>query len=300
MAADKNFNNDFHDLKTKREAMGLSLKDVYQQTRVSVSYLQAIENNDFSTLPEPAYARNFIKSYARALGAEETLILARYEEYLDSLKMLDDMETDESIRARGFFASMVTHYRKFLSVIFVLLVIFAVMWLVSMQYSPSSRVDVDRSIMSKNINIASEKQDINEEKISDELPVSDEVQESEEAGDDKFAVPTQNTEQSQQVSAAEISAKKITTVPPDNVYEGYDDKDISGLVIKANEATWIRIKIDQKPSFQILLQPGEKVEYKAAVFDMDIGNAGGIEIQFKGKKIENLGKPGEVIRLRLP
>ncbi len=300
MAADKNYNNDIHDLKTKREAMGLSLKDVYQQTRVSVSYLQAIENNDFSALPEPAYARNFIKAYARALGVEETLILARYEEYLNSLKMLDDMETDENTDAKGFFTSMFTYYRKLLGVIFVMLVVFAVMWLVSMQYGQSSRVNVDRSIMSKNINIASEKQDISEEKTNDELPVSDETQESEDVADGKSAVPAQKTEQSQQVSAAESSPKKITTSSPDNAYEGYDDQDINSLVIKANEATWIRMKIDQKPSFQILLQPGEKVEYKAAVFDMDIGNAAGVELQFKGKKIENLGKPGEVIRLRLP
>ncbi len=300
MAADKDFNNDSQDLKTKREAMGLSLKDVYQQTRVNVSYLQAIENNDFSTLPEPAYARNFIKTYARALGMEETLILARYEEYLNSLKMLDDMETDEKTRAKGFFASMFTYYRKILGVIFVLLVIFSVLWLMSMQYSPASRVDVDRSIMSKNINVASEKQDISEEKTSDELPFSDEARESDDVAAGKSALPVQKTEQSQQISAAESSAKKITTSVPDNVYEGYDDKDINSLVIKANDATWIRMKIDQKPPFQILLQPGEKVEYKAAIFDMDIGNAGGVELQFKGKKIENLGKAGEVIRLRLP
>jgi len=33
---------------------------------------------------------------------------------------------------------------------------------------------------------------------------------------------------------------------------------------------------------------------------MDIGNAGGIKIKFRGKEIENLGKSGQVVRLRLP
>lgn len=300
MNADKDFNNDSQDLKTKREAMGLSLKDVHLQTRIRVSYLQAIENDDFNELPEPAYARNFIKIYARSLGVDEKLILARYEDYLNSLKTLDDMETDENIRAKGFFASMFNYYRKILGVIFVLLVIFSVMWLVSMQYTPSSRVDVDRSFMSKNINIASEKQDINEALISDELPVSNEATENVKVADNSSTMTVDDTKQTQQEFAAKISDNKVTASLPDNTYDGYDDKDISSLVIKANEATWIRIKINQKPPFQILLQPGEKVEYKAAVFDMDIGNAGGVELQFKGKKIENLGKQGEVIRLRLP
>ncbi|OPZ54015.1 MAG: hypothetical protein BWY90_00359 [Deltaproteobacteria bacterium ADurb.BinA014] len=60
------------------------------------------------------------------------------------------------------------------------------------------------------------------------------------------------------------------------------------------------MRLDQNPTFQILLKPGQEVEYKAVVFNMDIGNAGGIVIHFKGEKIENLGKPGEVISLRLP
>jgi hypothetical protein len=33
---------------------------------------------------------------------------------------------------------------------------------------------------------------------------------------------------------------------------------------------------------------------------MDIGNAGGIKMKYKGKVIENLGKSGQVIHLQLP
>ena len=62
----------------------------------------------------------------------------------------------------------------------------------------------------------------------------------------------------------------------------------------------MRVKADQNPSFQILLKPGEKFERKAVNFDMYIGNAGGIKIQFKGKDIEDMGKTGDVIHLRLP
>jgi cytoskeleton protein RodZ len=76
--------------------------------------------------------------------------------------------------------------------------------------------------------------------------------------------------------------------------------EISLLTIKATEETWIRIQADQNPSYQITLQPGEKFERKAASFDLVIGNAGGITMRFKGKNIENIGKYGEVIHLRLP
>ena len=77
-------------------------------------------------------------------------------------------------------------------------------------------------------------------------------------------------------------------------------EEASLLIIDAIEETWIRITADQNPSFEILLKSGEKFERKAASLEMDIGNAGGIKIQFKGKNIENLGKSGEVTHLRLP
>ena len=72
------------------------------------------------------------------------------------------------------------------------------------------------------------------------------------------------------------------------------------LMIRASEETWLRITIDQNQPSQILLKPGEKIERKGSIFEMDIGNAGGIKMQFRGKNIENLGKSGEVIHLRLP
>jgi hypothetical protein len=62
----------------------------------------------------------------------------------------------------------------------------------------------------------------------------------------------------------------------------------------------MRIKADQNPSFQIILKAGEKFERKAVNFNIDIGNAGGITVKFKGKEVENLGKTGEIVHLRLP
>jgi len=72
------------------------------------------------------------------------------------------------------------------------------------------------------------------------------------------------------------------------------------LVIRATEETWLRIKIDQNPAFQVFLKPGEIIERKGAGFKLDIGNAGGITLQFKGKLIRNLGNSGQVIHMRLP
>jgi transcriptional regulator with XRE-family HTH domain len=74
----------------------------------------------------------------------------------------------------------------------------------------------------------------------------------------------------------------------------------SRLVVKARETTWLRIREEGKPAFQILMKPGEKLERAISQFKLDVGNAGGISMEFRGKTIESLGKSGEVVHLRLP
>jgi len=62
-----------------------------------------------------------------------------------------------------------------------------------------------------------------------------------------------------------------------------NNKEAGLLVINAIEETWIRIKADQNPSFQILLKVGEKFERKAASFDMDIATPVGLRYNLKVK-----------------
>jgi cytoskeletal protein RodZ len=55
-------------LKQARESRGLSIKQVVQATRIRAHYLEAMETDDFSTLPSAAQARGFLRSYADFLG----------------------------------------------------------------------------------------------------------------------------------------------------------------------------------------------------------------------------------------
>jgi hypothetical protein len=73
------------------------------------------------------------------------------------------------------------------------------------------------------------------------------------------------------------------------------------LVIEARELTWIRITEDLNSSYQVLLKPGDKIERMASdFFQLDIGNAGGINLTFQGKSLGNIGKQGQIIHMRLP
>jgi cytoskeletal protein RodZ len=283
----ENSNNNFQGLKAKREALGFSLKDVFRRTRVSVAYLEAIENGDFCLLPESIYAKNFIKSYTRFLDIDSRLILARYEDYLNSLNILENIPV-EGVPDKVSLFTRITHYGTFWAIALILIVIASVIWLISMQYRPvtdimndstgkvSASVENKEQIVDTQVNTAAS---INRRTTTDINPAVNDP--------DKQA----------QVASP---GGNVTVKPSAEDVRPAANEEVSRLIIKATEETWIRIKIDQNPPFQVLLKPGEKIEYKAASFDIDIGNAGGVKMKFRGKEIENLGKSGQVIRLRLP
>lgn len=58
-------------LRTRREERGYDLDRVERDTRISRGYIEAIEREQYDTLPAPVYARGFVRSYARYLGLDE-------------------------------------------------------------------------------------------------------------------------------------------------------------------------------------------------------------------------------------
>jgi cytoskeletal protein RodZ len=288
------------ELKTKREALGLSLADVFQRTRISIANLQAMENNDFHLLPTSAYSKNFIKTYARTLGIDSEPILVKYEDYLNSRKGVQKLSTIE-IPERKPLLRRIASPKIYLGITFVLIIISVVAWLISKQYQSSS--DIINPARSIAVAVPENKEQTANSPVNVTAPINQQEKDS-----PKLALNEINKQS--QVKAQSISAKiennavkpstESVSLPVKNVQSATNNEDASILIISAIEKTWIRIKADQNPSFQILLKPGEKLERKAVSFDLDIGNAGGIKIQFKDKNIENLGKSGQVTHLRLP
>ena len=67
-------------LRQAREARGVSLRELSDQTRIARRYLEAIEQDDYKELPGGIFNRSFIKAYARAVGFNEAEAVAAYTE----------------------------------------------------------------------------------------------------------------------------------------------------------------------------------------------------------------------------
>ncbi|MCX5837406.1 MAG: DUF4115 domain-containing protein [Deltaproteobacteria bacterium] len=251
------------ELKDMREARGLSLKDVFEMTRVSLINITAVENSDFDRLPPPVYARNFIRKYARAIGIDENPILDRYEKHLESLK-----PPQEETEVRKPWPETGRRYRfLFMSLAAVIAggILVSAIFLYDQGGKPPSPAPVVESPSPVQV-----------------IPVPSQT----------AAVQNAPAQMTASPSAPAPAGKSILPPAAGKMYH---------LVIEARELTWIRITEDLNPSYQVLLKPGDKIERMASdFFQLDIGNAGGINLTFQGKSLGSIGKQGQIIHMRLP
>ena len=66
------------DLKATREENNISLRTISQQTRLSLSLLESLENGDFTFQPQ-AYIRAFLKQYINSIGLDVDETLFEYD-----------------------------------------------------------------------------------------------------------------------------------------------------------------------------------------------------------------------------
>ncbi|MGR5095193.1 cytoskeleton protein RodZ [Vibrio maritimus] len=68
-------------LKQKREALGLTQKQIADRLRLRVAIIQKIESNDFDGEQVATFTRGYLRSYAKAVGIDEQEVLGTIENH---------------------------------------------------------------------------------------------------------------------------------------------------------------------------------------------------------------------------
>jgi cytoskeleton protein RodZ len=85
-------------LKFERELREVSLKVVSQHTKISLTMLSYLENEEYERLPDLAYVRGFVKNYSKALGISTVAALEVLE---DTYIMLNKETVDINTHAES-------------------------------------------------------------------------------------------------------------------------------------------------------------------------------------------------------
>lgn len=113
-------------MRLEREAHGIALRDISEQTRISMRYLEAIESDDYRRLPGGIFNRSFIRAYAKFIGFDEHEAI---EEYTRTLREHGESTDDAPTKP---FRSMVytddgAHTRSPLATLLLAIIILAVL-----------------------------------------------------------------------------------------------------------------------------------------------------------------------------
>lgn len=71
-------------LKRARTRRKLDIGTVEQHTKIRTKYLRALENEEWETLPGPAYAKGFLRAYAQFLGLDGDALVDAYRRSVES------------------------------------------------------------------------------------------------------------------------------------------------------------------------------------------------------------------------
>ena len=82
-------------LRETREARGISLDEVAQETRIRLRFLEALEEARYDALPTPVHVRGFLRNYAIFLDIEPEPLINRYKA---SRQVVSDIPLEQQVR----------------------------------------------------------------------------------------------------------------------------------------------------------------------------------------------------------
>ena len=109
-------------LKAMRHCANKTLSEMAEKTKIQKNILQAFEQGNYAKLPDPVYARNFLKLYVQALGGEAHYFLKQFESECGTCNLI--AQKNLPIRRTHFSQLFVpTRFFKIIGVLSVVLLI---------------------------------------------------------------------------------------------------------------------------------------------------------------------------------
>jgi cytoskeleton protein RodZ len=308
-------------LRREREMRHVSLEEISETTKISVRFLDALENEDFAKLPGGIFVRSFIRAYANYLGLDADSVIAEYQFVVPPE---DDADFSKFCLARGGVKQ-----KKGTPLI---------PWLVAIALLGGGYAIFHYAHYSAEAPLASVRSMLDGRATTS--TVTRQTENSSESRDPQVlgakpmdgamgSVPPQGSGShspgSKSPPRLDLSSSSSTrsrtssqSDPGDGLLVGStqdrqssrSDASSNGvsaasrgelvLQVAANQPSWVAVEADGKTVFENVLAP-DKVRTLVAknYFDVTTGNAQGTVLTLNGVTLRGLGRHGEVRKLHL-
>jgi cytoskeleton protein RodZ len=276
------------DLKQEREKKKISLAQVASDTRISMRYLEYIEEGRYGDLPGGVYNRAFIKAYCESINLDPREILEHYDRQVSSSIPERNQRTEVLPPSQStFFIPIPILIWSIMLLISAIGLFFSRAWIADL-FAPYF---ADKPATEAQYSAPPESRT----KPGSPASVAPPATASESADTDDIATNNAGTSLKADRTAPNGPA---TDVAEPLGSESVDTK--LRMEIVAKDSCWISVDVDGRPTSRRLMEPGEKRVFNARerLFIL-IGNAGGVQLKINGKPTRPLGDPGEVIKMNI-
>lgn len=289
-------------LKQEREKRKITLEQISVSTKIGTRMLQALEEDKFNQLPGGIFNKGFVRAYSRFVGLDEdqtvadyllasgdappppTEIAAREEGEREPAENIRRMEASSDLSSRplpwGWFAA-------------ILLIVALALSLWSHQRREHAKPPVGSTPTT----------------VESPGPSGQSATGSNESSGTAALVtslpaPGSPSKGSSSTQSAPVPASASSTKPASVVAPTPQNSTSQALapapgefvvVIQAREESWVSATADGKTQSSELLTAGGQRAFKGRKeIVVKLGNAGGVDLRFNGKKLDSGGEFGEV------
>lgn len=281
-------------LKEARENSKLTIDQIFSKTRIDRKYLQAIEDGNFSIMPE-VYIRAFIKEYSKAIKLDPTEVIQEFDLAKKGLSAdlagvkpdtpkVKKTKSEEDIKSKISKAveqdSKSEHQDKpatnnkvlYYALTGLLMLIFIFIIYKVFLTDPNTEIITEKPF---------------EEIIEEQLAESEDNKDLDVSGIQPKAIEEikpQETKVEQNIVAPKI--------PLQTLQDG-----IMTLTILGVDKSWVRVVADDNNMEFIIEQGGNKVIKAKEKFYLHIGNSGGVKLLMDNKELNFNGVQGKVRKI---
>jgi cytoskeleton protein RodZ len=282
-------------LKSARQSRNETLERISRTLRISEAYLNALECDDRSRMPELVYTIGFLKTYALYLGIDQETMVAKFKQ-----------QFTQSIKAETLTFPMPAPERSIPTLTLVMIATgLAILIVISWLYlKPNSEVIDEFQHLSPVVTAE------HEEEV---MPVAQDSRLSAESVEVAQAPQETTPAVTPQESKPFSQAYPIFPIQDNRPYSetqaakiGVDAEGIhlgpgKSFIILARDESWVEVKNEKgQVMFTKVLKSGESHELEALPNQtLSTGNAGGLSFYVNGKYYAGLGKDGEILKSKV-
>jgi cytoskeleton protein RodZ len=286
-------------LKSERLSRGLSLHEMARKAELSISLIRALEAGRFSEIGSPPLVLSHLQTYAQALADHQ----------LNPVKTEAPQPATETPHPPGSthveFTSTPPGKKRFLGMAALLLI--GVLALGAL-YQAGMISSKDQGLSEGRLPAPRTSP---EPLLNPAPPPADRAAHDANANLEEPSTQTHIQTPPGDTSVGPLPDQGDDTGSPTTLSAKAMDHDESALMqpkspnhnfeIEALQSSWVEVRCDGRKSEGVLLQAGERREWQVArELQILVGNAGGVQMKWDGSAVNIGGRPGQVLRFKLP